>query len=141
MSYPLKEEECLQLFEELKKLDASSSAEFSPRKYEIIHDLAEARFFEAKPYFVSGLNNPDPDYRWACVSALVTHWQESDQRIVDRLVEMAKFDSDTQVRMIAISSLGFLKVKSAKPMLEELSKSSTEDPDIAQAAREALSML
>ncbi len=63
------------LFAELQQLDAEPSRAFNEKKYEIIHDLAEAHFDEAISYFVAGLENPDPHYRRACISALVTHWQ------------------------------------------------------------------
>jgi len=138
MTYPPSKEECVNLFSELKKLDSAIASEFTPRKYEIIHDLAEAHFYEAKPYFVSGLESGDPDYRWACISALVTHWSADDSNIVDKLMEMAEQDSDVDVRIIAISSLGFLKIRNAKPLLEKISASGTEEKHIVETAQKTM---
>jgi HEAT repeat protein len=120
MTYPPDHAECRRLFAELKHLDTSSGHEFNDRKYEIIHDLAEAHFYEAKPYFVAGLESPDPDYRWTCISALSTHWQDDDAEIVSMIYTMARIDPDVSVRDIAISSLGILKVREALPFLKQV---------------------
>ena len=139
--YPPSPAECVVLFEELKRLDLVPAADFTPRKYEIIHDLAEAHFYDARPYFVEGLANPDPDYRWACISALIIHWKDSNSTLTSKVIAMAELDPDVQVRMIAVSSLGFLELHSAIPLLERIANSNTEDADVIGAAKDALAKL
>ena len=138
MSYPPSYSDGQELFEELKLLDSTTNDEFNQRKYVIIHDLAEARFLEARPYFVAGLENPDPDYRWACISALATHWQDTEPRFIAKLLDMARNDPDTQVRMIAIDSLGRLKVRVALTVLKRIVENEDEDPFHRQMAYEAI---
>lgn len=134
MAYPPNEEESRALFVELQELDSAPSKGYVTRKYEIIHDLAEARFYEAKPYFISGLDDPDPDYRWSCISALITHWQARDSQIVSRLLNMARNDPDASVRDIAIDSLGILAVQESLPLLKQIVENSQEDPDLRKIA-------
>jgi len=138
MTYPPPYPECVRLFDELKVLDSTTKAEFNSRKYEIIHDLAEARFVEARPYFIAGLDNPDPDYRYACISALATHWHDTDPQFVAKLIELAEHDPDTQVRMISTSSLGQFKLRSALPTLKRIVENKQEDTQHRQTAYEAI---
>jgi HEAT repeat protein len=133
VAYPPDPKECDQLFEELKGLDSEPEEKSAARRYEIIHDLAEARFFEAKLHLVEGLNNHGPDYRWSCVSALFTHWQDSDPMIVARLLDMVENDPDVTVRNVAIDSLGILKLREALPLLRRMVESE-EDPDLRKTA-------
>ncbi len=134
MAYPPKHSQCEQLFAELRRLDAQPGHEYDARKYEIIHDLAEGRFYEALPYFVEGLQSPDPDYRWACISALVTHWRYGNDQIVSKLLDLAETDPDEQVKQIAIDSLGILKVRRAVPLLRRTIEAPEDTPDIRKAA-------
>jgi HEAT repeat protein len=134
MNYPPTHDQAMRLFEELKSLDAETGSVFNSRKYEIIHDLAEANFFEAKPYLAAGMKNPDPDYRWECISALVTHWGLTDPQIISGLLELAATDPDVQVRYIAIASLGQLKVKQSLPLLKLIAKDSSSDPLLTETA-------
>lgn len=136
MTYPPNSFECQKLFQELLKLDELDRGENNYRKYEIIHDLAEACFFEAKPYFFEGLNHPDADYRWACVSAIATHWQ--DRKIIPRLFELVENDPDSSVRDIAISSLGMFKVKKALPLLKKIITSNKDDLHLQKIAYAAI---
>jgi HEAT repeat protein len=139
--YPPNQEECKKLFQELQELDAKYATEYHVRKYEIIHDLAEAKYYEARPYFIRGLRHPDPDYRWEAISALATHWQDDDPEVVALLMEMALNDSDVQVRMIAISSLGYLGIRSAVPLLKQILQDDSQGVDILDSARRSLSAL
>jgi HEAT repeat protein len=118
MTYPPTLEKCQKIFKHLKDLDTKNETEYNSEKYELIHDLAEAEFYEAKSYFIKGLDSDDPDYRWACLTALVTHWKE--KTIILKLFEMAKNDGDTDVKYLAISSLGILKEKKALPLLKKI---------------------
>lgn len=120
MGYPPTHEECKRLYAELKRLAGSTRASDRKRRYEIIHDLAEAGFLEAKDYFIRGLDSEDPDLRWACISALVTHWRDDSPRIVTKLTRLAEADPDEQVRRIAMDSLGILKVAAALPLLKRV---------------------
>lgn len=134
MTYPPSNCESQRLFSELKRLDMMPGDEYNARKYEIIHDLAEAHFYEAKSYFISGLENPDPDYRWACISALVTHWQSRDAHVISALLNMAENDPDVGVRDIAISSLGTLKLQEALPLLKRIVEHDKEPLGIRKTA-------
>ena len=140
MNYPPDHDECLILFEELRQLDASTGHEFNGRKYEIIHDLAEGQFYEAKPYFVQGLTNPDPDYRWYAISALFTHWRLTEPELISRLIEMALSDEEALVRIIAMSCLGWLsaQIPDAKNVLEQIANDQNEEPDIREIAEKEL---
>lgn len=140
-TYPPSHEECERLFHELTTLDTQHRNQYCARKYEIIHDLAEAKYYEARLYFINGLNHSDPDYRWACISALATHWQDDDQTIVVVLKNIASDDSDPQVRMLAIDSLANLNVRSAVPLLQRILQDSSQDPDILDTTRKALGKL
>lgn len=135
MTYPPKRGEALKLFRELKRLDATTGSEYNARKYEIIHDLAEAHLYDAKSYLVEGLESRDPDYRWACISALATHWRDKDDRIVRKLLEMAEHDPDIQVRMIAIDSLGrSLAIPESLPTIRRVIEDENEDLDLRKIA-------
>jgi len=134
MTYPPDHAESQRLFEELKRLDEKAGDEQAATEYEIIHDLAEAHFYEAKPYFVAGLNNPDPDYRWHCISALVTHWRVADEEVVSRLLDIAENDTDITVRDIALASLGTLKVQEALPLLKRIVQDEPADQDLQKTA-------
>lgn len=138
MPYPPNATECAELFQELKELDSRYASEYAPRKYEIIHDLAEAHFYAARPYFQAGLDHPDPDYRWACISAVATHWEDKEDFLVRKLMNMAQHDIDDDVRLLAASSLGFLRVSEAEPLLRAISQSTSEEQGIIDAARRAL---
>jgi hypothetical protein len=51
MAYPPSENEARELFEQLMQLDLLDGGEAQKKaKYELIDDIAEARFFEARPY-------------------------------------------------------------------------------------------
>jgi|GEM_PF-5445040 len=132
-----------ELFQELKELDRKFPADeypetFHPRKYEIIHDLAEARFFEAKEYFIQGLDSADADYRWECISALVTHWEIDEPLVVSKLVDKAKNDPDEQVRLIAIDSLGNLQISNVLSLLKQIALDEEEATDIRKTAYRAI---
>jgi HEAT repeat protein len=120
MEYPPTLEKSARLFAELQKLDSAGNPQTLRIRYEIIHDLAEAGFREAKDYFLEGLENPDADYRWACISALVTHWQEREPELILKLEAIAESDPDEQVRWIALDSLGILRVEEALPLLKKI---------------------
>ena len=132
MAYPPSESEARAMFNELKHLDTSTGVEFDARKYEIIHDIAEAHFYKARPYLIRGLDSKDPDYRIACISALVTHWQYKDDYVVSRLFEMAVNDPDEEAQYMAISSLGFLKVEKSLPLLKNIVEENLNKPDWLQ---------
>ncbi len=134
MSHLPTSQDCQRLFKELKQLDERTGFEFNARKYELIHDLAEGHWYEARFYLLTGMDSPDPDYRWACISALVTHWQGREPRIISRLMEMALHDPDEQVRQIAIDSLGIVKTREALPMLRQIIENSHEPADLMKAA-------
>ena len=55
------------------------------------------------PVFVEFLDDEDPEVRAAAVRGL---WSSSDASLVDRLLEMATYDSSAMVRARAISGLG-----------------------------------
>jgi HEAT repeat protein len=128
----------VRLFDELKALDSTTNAEFNARKYTIIHDLAEAHFVEARSYFLAGLDNPDPDYRWACISALATHWKDTDPQLISKLTALTEHDPDAQVRMISAESLGRLQVYSALPTLKRIVENEQEGTQNRQTAYEAI---
>ena len=133
--YPPGPEASEKLFARLKQLDATTGVDYNPKKYKIIHDLAEAHFYKAKPYFIAGLDSPDPDYRWACISALATHWQDADELIVNKLLSMAEDDPDVQVRMIVVSALGrSLQIKESLPTLKRIIENRQEDIDVRKIA-------
>lgn len=134
MTYPPDMKEASKLFQELNTLDKGSPGEYDAKKYELIHDLAEAKYYPAKEYFVEGLSSKDPDYRWACVSALVTHWQDDDPRIIAFLMDMIENDPDGQVRDIAVSSLGILSIQDALPLLKDITLNEREDRITRKAA-------
>lgn len=141
--YPPGPERSRALFQELKELDEKYPENeypetFHPRKYEIIHDLAEAHFYEAKEYFTRGLDSPDADYRYECVSALATHWGLTDSHIISKLVDKAKFDPDDQVRLIALDSLGNLRIQSSLSLLKEIALDDEEPSDIRRIAYRAI---
>jgi HEAT repeat protein len=140
-AYPPGREACKRLLEELTDLNAGHGTGYHARKYEIIHDLAEAKYYEARSVFVEGLQHPDPDYRWTCISALATHWQDDGPDVVTALMDMALHDPDVQVRMIAVDSLGYLGVRAAVPLLRRLMQDDGQDPDIVNTARDALDRL
>lgn len=141
--YPPGLERSRELFQELKELDRKFPANeypetYHPRKYEIIHDLAEARFFVAKEYFIQGLDSADADYRWECISALVTHWGLDEPLIVSKLVDRAKNDPDEQVRLIALDSLGNSRIPNALSLLKQIVLDEEEPPDIRRTAYRAI---
>jgi HEAT repeat protein len=138
-SYPPGQEEAKQLFEELVRLDNSESKGFDNRKYELIHDIAEAHYFQAKDYFLLGLDNPDPDYRWACISALATLWRITDAEFTKKIMGLAETDPDLTVRDIAIDSLGRLKIKEAFQILMKIAKNEAEMIELREKA--AISVL
>ena len=94
MTYPPDIITASKLFQELNTLDESSPGEYDAKKYELIHDLAEVKYYATKEYFVEGLSSKDPDYRWACISVLVTHWQDDDPKIIAFLLDMIENDLD-----------------------------------------------
>jgi len=141
--YPPGPERSRELFQELKELDEKYPEKeypetLHPRKYEIIHDLAEAHFYEAKEYFTRGLDSSDADYRWECISALVTHWGAAEPQIVSKLRDMAENDPDEQVRLIALDSLGNLRIQSSLSQLRVVALDDGEPPDIRRTAYRAI---
>src|SRR5258708_33379986 len=138
MTYPPSQAECAIMYDELKRLDASGTVEVDNRKYTIIHDLAEGHYFEARQYFTAGLNHLDPHYRYACISALGTHWQDKDSAFIGKLLDMAESDKDGFVRLISAHILGWFRVPAALPILKRIVEMEAEDPTVRQIAYDAI---
>jgi hypothetical protein len=141
--YPPDPQRSRALFQELKELDEKYPQKdypqtFHPRKYEIIHDLTEAHFYEAKEYFIRGLDSADADYRYECISALATHWGLTDSHIVSKLIDKAKYDPDEQVRLIALDSRGNLRIQSSLSLLKGIALDDEEPSGIQRIAYRAI---
>ena len=138
MIHPAATVELQSLFYELKQLDQVSSAEYEGRKYRIIHELAEGQYYEAKSYFVKGLESSDPDYRYACISALTTHWRDADEEIIAGLLRIAQTDPENMVRLIAVDSLGILRIQDAFSTLQKIAENKKESVQLRETAYNAL---
>jgi len=134
MNYPPDHEGAITLFKRLQELDEQNDFGTAEERYNIIHDLAEAHFYEATDYFIKGLENSDPDYRWYCISALATHWQVKSPDFIQKLLFLAEHDDDIVVRDIAIDSLGYLSVKEGVSVLRQIIINTQEPLDIRQSA-------
>lgn len=118
MSDPPDNIDHVELFRELKQLDADPDSASDPRKCEIIHHLAEVKYYEAKPYFIAGLKRPDPEYRFSIVTALAWMWRDNTRETRDRLLRLAKMDPSSKVRERALFGLARMKVKATLPLLK-----------------------
>ena len=126
------------LLHELVRRSEDASPAINQRAYEIIHELAEDRYSDARPVFIDGLGSPDPDYRVACIQALAFHWRDDGDEVTSGLAEMAERDPDAQVRHVSVSALGFLNIGRAATLLAHISENDAEEMWIREAAYEAM---